>query len=128
MGGDLRLENFVEPVYKVPKWVYKNSLSFDGDSISKTSAQGWNKAGAYTAALCKSGNCKLTAEVAKQAKTSGHNLHFYLHLSTTTGLADAPRDTMWCSGGGKVYHRWSGQARWPAMAGISIYDPKPFAL
>ena len=54
----------------MPKWVYKNSLSFSGGSISKTSGQGWNKAGAYTAPDCKSGNCKLTAKIVKQAKTS----------------------------------------------------------
>ena len=106
--------------------------------------------------------------------TGGHNLHFYIHLSSTTGLADAPRSTIWtcggdrqsngavlankgvnsdqkyykpgickegsivsieyqgkdvvCSCGGKEYRRWVGQAQWPARAGISIHDPKPFAL
>ena len=33
-----------------------------------------------------------------------------------------------CSCGGKEYRRWKGQAKWPARAGVSIYDPKPFAL
>ena len=54
-----------------PKWVHTKSLVFNDDgSVFKTSGQGWNGAGAYTDATCKSGNCKFTAKILEQAKTS----------------------------------------------------------
>ena len=69
--GEMKICNFDAPKTKVPKWVHTKSLANNGGgSISKTSGQGWNGAGAYTDATCKSGNCKFTAKILKQAKTS----------------------------------------------------------
>ena len=53
-----------------PKWVWKNAVVHNGGgSWSKTSGQGWNKAGAYTNPDYKAGNCKFTAKILKQANT-----------------------------------------------------------
>ena len=59
-----------EPGCVAPQWVYTKSMSNNGGgSVSKTTGQGWNGAGAYSAAACKSGNCKFTAKILKQANT-----------------------------------------------------------
>ena len=59
--------------YGTPVFKYKNSYVENSDgSVSKTTGQGWNKAGAYTDATCKSGNCKFTAKIHKQANTGVH--------------------------------------------------------